>query len=123
MAAEEWRPIPGCPNYEASSLGRVRRKAGTEGCPISRVLRPKTRKARKGRLAYQEVALSHGGEPKSFLLHRLIALAFHGDPPKDKPIAAHCDGDPKNNRPENIRWATQSENLFDRYKHARAKAA
>jgi hypothetical protein len=79
------------------------------------------RTARKGKLPYLEVALSHEGEPRSFLVHRLVALAFHGESPIDRPIATHRDGDPQNNRPDNLAWATQSENLFDRYRHARAR--
>jgi hypothetical protein len=33
----------------------------------------------------------------------------------------HLDGDPKNNRPENLAWGTQEENWMDRRAHGRAR--
>lgn len=47
---------------------------------------------------------------KSYLLHRLIFLYHHGFLPK---IIDHIDGNPTNNRIENLRQATSSENLFN----------
>jgi hypothetical protein len=38
-------------------------------------------------------------------------------PPTPKHEVAHGDGTRDNNRPENLRWATRSENLLDRTLH------
>ncbi|MFN3832110.1 MAG: HNH endonuclease [Allorhizobium sp.] len=49
---------------------------------------------------------------KTMRVHRLIALAFHGLPPlsNQQIVVGHLDDDPGNNRPDNLRWMTQSEN-------------
>ena len=46
----------------------------------------------------------------------LVCLAFHGPRPDDHD-AAHWNGDRTDNRPENLRWATRSDNLADRGRH------
>lgn len=43
-------------------------------------------------------------------LHRMIAEAFHGLP-DEKMHTDHINGDSQDNRPENLRWVTHSENL------------
>ena len=48
---------------------------------------------------------------KTFKVHRLVCEAFHGPAPFDSAVVMHLDDDPANNRPENLRWATQKENL------------
>lgn len=48
---------------------------------------------------------------------RLVLMAFVGEPPLEKPHAAHWDGDPKNNRLENLRWASAKENEEDKKRH------
>jgi hypothetical protein len=50
-------------------------------------------------------------------VHRLVALAFLGEPPSDRHEVAHNDGDPKNNHVSNLRWATHAENQADIRKH------
>lgn len=50
------------------------------------------------------------------MIHRLIALAFHGAPPGGKYLVIHCDGRKDNNRPDNLRWAysrTETETRDD----------
>ena len=44
-------------------------------------------------------------------IHRAVCEAFHGPAPEGKPIVLHLDEDATNNRPENLRWGTQKENL------------
>ena len=44
-------------------------------------------------------------------IHRLVCEAFHGPAPEQKSVVIHIDEDATNNRPENLRWGTQKENL------------
>jgi hypothetical protein len=50
------------------------------------------------------------GRRKTFFLHRLIFLMHHGYLPK---ILDHIDGNKSNNKIENLREATHSQNLFN----------
>lgn len=45
-------------------------------------------------------------------VHRIIATAFHGDPPDPKYVVDHIDTNCRNNRPENLRWLTRLENAL-----------
>lgn len=45
-------------------------------------------------------------------VHRIVATAFHGSQPLDKPIVDHIDTNRKNNRPENLRWVSRLENIL-----------
>ena len=46
---------------------------------------------------------------KRYILHRIVALKYIPNP-EHKPEVDHIDGDPKNNRAENLRWVTRQEN-------------
>ena len=56
---------------------------------------------------------SRGGLFSDFYVHRLICLAFHGDPPFEGALVRHLDGNPQNNTPENLAWGTLLENASD----------
>lgn len=43
-------------------------------------------------------------------VHRIVATAFHGEPPDPKYVVDHIDSNCRNNRPENLRWLTRLEN-------------
>jgi hypothetical protein len=55
--------------------------------------------------------LHHRYSRQTHKIARLVAEAFHGPPPFDDAVAMHLDENAANNRPENIRWGTQKENL------------
>jgi hypothetical protein len=103
--SESWKVIPGWPAYEVSDLGRVRRG--------SKILKP-FRRTKK--LPYLSVNLKDGKRQQTHSLHRLVLLAFRGDPPPGC-NGAHDDGDATNNRLSNLFWKTQKQNILDRERH------
>lgn len=44
-------------------------------------------------------------------VHQLVCEAFHGPKPFDGAVVIHLDENALNNRPENLKWGTQKENL------------
>ncbi len=50
-------------------------------------------------------------------IHRLVCLAFHGLPPSNEYVASHFNGIRDDNRPENLLWETQEDNLKRKVKH------
>ena len=111
--SEEWRIIPSSPSYEVSSTGRVRRLAPYRATKVGHVLKPSRQRSK-----HLLVRLCEAGKPvRATGIHRLVAEAFHGPAPTPKHVAAHNNGIPFDNRPDNIRWATNSENMADRRGH------
>ena len=106
--SEIWRPIPGTDGiYEASDLGRIR---------SIWVLRPWKSIPRNDRTQRRAVInILQDGESKSFYVHRLVALAFHGPCPPGKQVN-HKDGNALNNSPDNLEYVTPSENLKHAYR-------
>lgn len=66
-------------------------------------LRPATDK-----YGYLYYTISVGGERHTFKAHRLVAQAYIPNP-SNKPTVDHINGIRKDNRVENLRWATLSE--------------
>lgn len=101
---EEWRPIPGYEGlYEASSLGRVR---------SPRVIL----KQRLNNMGYPVVELSKNSRSRESLVHRQVILTFSGNPPPGMECR-HLNGDPTDNRAENLAWGSRSENTVDQVRH------
>ncbi len=99
---EEWREVPDYP-VRASSRGRIQRIS------TGNILKPHL-----DRYGYEYVALGKPwGQGK---VHLLVARAFHGDRPSGFETR-HLDGDRSNNRPENLRYGTKSENSLDAIAH------
>jgi hypothetical protein len=117
MEKEEiWRDIPGYDGYQVSNLGNVRtfnKTTYTEKHGLrhwkSRILKQKWCKstARSDRHDAR-VDLWKDGKPKTFLVARLVAIAFLG---YENLTVNHIDGNPKNNRVENLEWCTKKENI------------
>ena len=62
------------------------------------------------------VKLSLDGAYKGATIHRLVLLAFEGPEPDGMEVC-HTDGNPANNRLDNLRWGTRGDNLRDRVRH------
>lgn len=57
-----------------------------------------------------------GSKPKAYMIHRLVLEAFVGPCPRGHE-ACHNNGNPADNRLENLRWGTREDNLRDIVRH------
>lgn len=51
-------------------------------------------------------------EIASVRVHRIVATAFHKEPPTKEHVVDHIDTNKQNNRPDNLRWVTRLENIL-----------
>lgn len=117
IACMEIREIPGHPNYYATSDGKILSDRRRTGDPSQmRILKPATEKSNVIRGAYSRemVMLGRGANRR---VHRLVCLAFHGEAPEGKCEVAHLNGNPMDNRPENLAWKSTAENEADKVSH------
>lgn len=111
--SEEWRPIPGYLGYEASSEGRIRsfrRKKGGVPLVLAQQARPN--------YDYLSVSVRYDNDKgkRRVNVHTLVAAAFNGPRPHGLE-ARHLNGNPRDNRSENLAYSTRSVNLLDKGKH------
>lgn len=50
-------------------------------------------------------------QSRTYKVHQLICEAFNGPKPFEKAVVMHVDEDGSNNKPDNLQWGTQKENL------------
>ena len=63
-------------------------------------------------MGYQRVALCKDGQPRYFLVSRLVADAFcTNSDPSTKTTVDHIDGDKQNNKASNLQWLSLAENV------------
>jgi hypothetical protein len=92
------------------SLPKLTRNRSGSFYTKTRVLRPV-----RSNLGYYSVRLSYGTGNRVEKIHRLVCLVFLPNP-LNKPHVNHIDGNPSNNRLENLEWCTASENALHAFR-------
>ena len=103
-----WKMIEGYETlYEVSDEGQI--KSLKWNRQTKKSLRPKILKTNDID-GYKQVSLVAGdGRITKHFVHRLVAQAFIPNP-EAKPEVNHIDGNPSNNKLDNLEWVTHSEN-------------
>lgn len=116
--SEEWRAVPGFPNYEVSSLGRVRSLDHTKwGGPVVGYYLHRGRLLKHGIASngYPTVVLGRG---HSRTVHSLVAEAFIG-PCLPGQEVRHKDDERWNASLANLEYGTRRDNVNDAYSRKR----
>jgi hypothetical protein len=118
---EIWKPVPSEPGVMASNWGRILQSPKYAPLPNGgyRTYLPEPRFGQVSRATktasheYRLVMLWRRGENRQSprKVHQLVCEAFHGPKPFPTAVVIHLDEDAHNNRPENLKWGTQKENL------------
>lgn len=99
---ELWRTIPNYDDqYLISNMGRIK------SLKTNKLL-----SATQHSDGFMKIRLWRNNKAKNFLIHRLVAQAFISNP-REYSSVSHIDGDKRNNRYDNLKWATQKE-IVDR---------
>ncbi|WP_353935881.1 NUMOD4 motif-containing HNH endonuclease [uncultured Corynebacterium sp.] len=112
-----WHPVQGYEGlYEVSNAGGVRGVDRT--LSDGRRWKGRALKMAESHNGHLWVMLAKNGAQKRCWVHRLVLEAFVCPRP-DGMEGCHNNGDPKDNRVENLRWDARSNNAFDRVLHGR----
>lgn len=128
VTEERWLPIVGWEGlYEVSDHGRVRSlprmmtaRSVERGYDYRYWYEGKMLKPSPKNGEYGTVSPTHNGRRQTFQVHVLVLETFVSKRPQGM-HACHNDGDPKNNRVDNLRWDTPSANQADTWKHGRLR--
>lgn len=115
FGVEIWKTVPSMPEIEASSHGRIRRKPHVKPMPHGGLRKYSsegrfgciTKSSKNARHVYFGVYYRGIGNIK---VHRAVCEAFHGKP-KPGEVVLHRNENALDNRPSNVKWGTQKENL------------
>lgn len=116
LEGEVWKQPITVKWIDVSNYGRVRTHKKSvlvrSGVRVPMVLNPTC-----DHLGYSRFVYYKSGRATSVGVHRLVCEAFYGPAPADGMQAAHGDGNPRNNTPGNLRWATPLDNVHDKFIH------
>ena len=115
---ERWLPVVGYEGrYDVSDRGRVRSYwHGNSWWPTPQNVVSMHQEDRSG---YQCVLLRSAGVSRGVRVHRLVLESFVGLRPVGQ-VGRHLNGDPSDNRLENLCWGTPQENADDTIRHGRS---
>lgn len=105
----EWRPVPGT-RFEASDEGHIRAVRYVASMPHGGT-RAYGGVGGPGAWDGKRYILTCRRDKKTYKVARLVCAAFHGPAPFERAVVMHIDENSRNNRPENLKWGTQKENL------------
>ena len=125
MMNEIWKDIPGYEGkYQASTFGRIQSltRSITQmdrfGKPFTRVMKGRVlRPACTKKNPHLYVMLCHGANGSQ--VHQLVARTFLGPQPPNTDVR-HLNGNPQDNRPENLLYGTRTENILDVFRQGKA---
>lgn len=118
---ETWKPIPSCPGYEASDLGRIRslprvvKRKGAKGQTCHGRIKTPVPVLRNGEVICVSIHVVVAGRKKNTSLGRLVLEAFVGPCPPGQECC-HGPAGPEVNTLDNLRWDTRKANSDDRRK-------
>ncbi len=117
LESVECRQLDFNPNYAVGRDGSIwsRYVPGRKGL-IGEWRRKNSQRSTNG---YLSVTLYDKGKETPMLVHRLVLLAFIGEPKPGEEVA-HDNGIRNDNRLENLRWDTRSGNFSDKHRHGTA---
>lgn len=110
---EVWMPVPLSPaRYRVSNLGRVASQTRNRPWQLLNI------RAKLNKYPIIGIYVNEGDKrPKGMLLHRLVLLAFDGEPAEGKTDGRHLNGNGHDARLCNLMWGTRSENMKDLWEH------
>lgn len=115
---EQWRPVPGYEGlYSISSMGRVRseKRYIVDSRTGARYMIPEKMLKLSDRNGYKSFRVSKKSKTKGLSVHRTLLRAFVGEPAPGME-ARHLNSNPSDNRLENLKFGTKSENMQDAVK-------
>lgn len=116
---ESWKPVPGYEDhYKVSNYGNMQRTKKGGHTKIG-----ENRKPAFDKQGYAIVVLFKNGARKGMLVHRLVMLAFVGEPPDETYQVNHKNCNPSDNRLSNLEWVTPSDNLRHSYKYGKSNVS
>jgi hypothetical protein len=106
--SESWGPVPGPWPYWVSDEGRVYSEGRPTTAHDGKIVKPYTNETN----TYLVVDPRADGDRLQRLVHQMVAEAFLSED-RDGRDVNHIDGDPTNNRAENLEWVEPENHITE----------